>query len=176
MPREFRTQFILSIGITLAVLIVIGTLMFYLRNDLAIKSKEIAQINQHIVDKTNAIKNLDDLQQEQPIATPLFTKMSAAISSQDRLFSVRQNFQAVAKNNNLAFSSGFGSETDATTNVPGRVAIEMTLQGSYNNILAFLKSIESNTGFISVSNIDLIEQPTGGNFTAIITGNIPFYE
>lgn len=160
MPREFKTQFILSVGITFVLLIVICTLMFYLQNDLAQKSAGIERINQSLIDEDSSLKNLSDLQREQPVATPLLAKMGAVIPSEDMLFSVQHNFQTIAQSDNLAFSSEFGSETAPTTNTPGEVAIEMTLQGAYSDIFLFLKNIESGA-FISVSSVDLIEQPAG---------------
>jgi hypothetical protein len=148
--------------------------MYYLQNDIAINSNSIKQVNQALINENSSLKNLSDLQQEQPVAAPALTNMSAIIPSEDMLFSVQHNFQAMAQGDNLAFSSEFGSETAPTANMPGEVAIEMTLQGSYGNVLTFLDNIESSA-FVSVSSVDLIEEPTGGNFSAMITGNIPFH-
>lgn len=174
MPREFKTKLMLNIGITLAILAVIVGVTFYLQSDLSMRSAEILQINQDVANKASALNDFNILQQEQPDAAPLLAKMNAAMPAQDMLFSVQQNFEALAQTNSLAFSSEFGAETNATADSPGLVSIEMTLQGNYNNILAFLKSIEGSTGFISISSIDMTGQP-GGAFNAIITGSIPFH-
>jgi hypothetical protein len=174
MPKEFKKQFVISVGITLALLAVICTLMFYLQSDVSAKATQISQINDEIISKNISLKNLSDLEKEQPAATPLFASMSALIPSEDMLFSVQHNLQSVAQSDNLAFSSEFGSETNPGPSNPGQVAIEMTLQGAYSQILAFLKSAESEN-FVSISSIDLIQEPSGSNFNAIITGNIPFH-
>lgn len=176
MPREFKVKFMLSIGITLALLVVIVVAMIYIHGDISANSSDIAQINQAIANKTNTLKDLSSLEQQQPVAAPLLAKMNAAVLSQDMLFTLQQNMQTMAKNNNLSFSSQFGSETPGTNSTPGYVAISMTLQGSYGSILSFLKSIEGNAGFISISSVDLTQQPSGGNFNAIISGNIPFHD
>ncbi len=156
-------------------LVAVVVLMVYLQNDLSSKSDQIAQINQSIVNKTAALKNLQDLEQQQPIAAPLLAKMSSTIPGIDMLFVVQQNLQALAQSQNLAFNSSFGTETDATASTPGGVAIEMTLQGNYNAILGFLNSVENSGALISISSVDLTGQPAGGNFSAVITGNIPFH-
>ncbi|MCL4405292.1 MAG: type 4a pilus biogenesis protein PilO [Patescibacteria group bacterium] len=176
MPREFKVKFALSVGITLALLAVIVIAMLYIHGDLSNNSAAIAQINQAIASKDNTLKNLNLLEQQQPLAAPLLAKMDAAVPSQDMLFTLQQNMQAMAKSDNLSFSSQFGSQTPSTNSTPGYVAISMTVQGSYSSILAFLEGIEGSTGFVSVSGVDITQQSSSNNFNAIISGNIPFHD
>ncbi len=174
MPREFKTKFVISIVITLVILVIVIAAIFYLQGDINNKSNTIAQINQGVINKTDALKALTNLEQQEVIATPLLQKMNSVLPSQDMLFSLQQNLQTMARNDSLAFSSQFGAETSPSQATAGEIAIEMTLQGSYNAILTFLQSVESNTGFLSVSSIDITANQ--GIFNANVTGNIPFHE
>lgn len=174
MPREFKVRFALSVGLTLLVLIALGAAIIYAQNDLSTVSGQLAGINQGVVNKTIQLKNLADLQNESSSTQPLIANMVAAVPSEDNLYSVQQNLESIAKNDNLAFSSEFGGENQPGNGTPGNVQIEILLQGNYSDIISFLSSVETTSGFISVSSIDLTAQPAGGEFNATIDGDVPF--
>ena len=174
MPREFKTKFMMNLGITFGALAVLGGLIIYLGYDISAKAYDIGSIRSTLLSNTSDAKNLNSLRTDAKEAAPFLDKLKAILPSRDSLFTVQKDFQTLAQNNQLAFSSQFSAEIPETATQLGKIRLEMLAQGEYNGILEFVKGVDASKYFTNIVNMDLVRQ--GNKFNANLTAEISFHD
>jgi Tfp pilus assembly protein PilO len=174
MPWEFRMKLIVNLATTLVVLAILIGLTFYLRADISAKADTLSSIHGELIERTKAFESLNSLRMDAKSVAPLFDKLRSILPKRDLLFNVQKDFQSLAQANKLGFNSQFGAESPETPDSPGKIRLEMAVQGSYNDILEFVKGIDASPYFINVINMDLVRQ--GGNFNANLSSEVSFHD
>lgn len=125
-----------------------------------------------LVTRSNSLLSLATLRGEFAKANPYFSFLENVLPPRDQLLSFENELESIARKNNVEFNFNFGEEKESSGKDPGRVSFRATVAGSYENILNFLKGIESSKYFIDSSSIDLVKK--GSIFSATVNGKVFF--
>ncbi len=171
MPRGFRSQLTTNIIITLAVFVVLLTLLLLVMKDIKTQATTIKTAKNELKTRVQQLNDLARLREETKLAEPNLAKLEAAVPVKDELFSVRREMEQLAAANNLAVNFTFGNENPKEANL-GSINFEMKLQGGDFNIRNFVNQVESKYPFVRITGLDMVRQEN--DFSASLSGKILF--
>ncbi len=174
MHREFKTRFILSLALTLGLLSVLSLALFLVMRDI---NKQSSYVNLTKSDLKTRVRQLDSLvrlREEAKLAEPELPKLEQALPKKDELFVFRRQLDDLARQNNLTLGFNFGEEKAGDLKGLKSINFDMTLHGDKDNILSFIKKIESGITFIKLKSFDMIRQENG--FSASLKGEVLYNE
>lgn len=174
MQRSFKFCLTSSLSIALGILLVIVIVIVYLGFDIEAKANFISDAQVKLFTRAVNISNLTKLKEQEKAADAAFFKLNNALPKRDALFSVSRDLGDFARNRSLSFGSKFGEEVAPLEDKPGFIRLDMNVGGSYADLVAFIKDMETSSYFINLLNFDIIRQ--GTRFSAIINGEVFFSE
>ncbi|HZX00860.1 MAG TPA: hypothetical protein VFE87_00455 [Candidatus Paceibacterota bacterium] len=172
MHNTFRSRLIYGLSITGGIVIFIMAVVLYLGLDIREKTDVIAQAQGEILSRISQVSDLGKLKGQEKEAQVALLKLNSALPQRDSLFGVSRDLGVFAETRNLAFGSKFGEEVAPKDGKPGFIKVEMNIAGSYDNIIGFLKDIETSSYFINPFSLDLTKQGVG--YTGVINSEIFF--
>lgn len=146
--------------------------VLYLGLDIQKKTDAIAGVQGKISLYISQVSDISKLKSQEAEAQIDLLKLNSILPRRDSLFGVSKDLGTFAKIKNLAFGSKFGEEISSKDDKPGFIKVEMNVEGSYDNIIGFLKYIETGSYFINLSSLDLTRQKEG--YIGAINGEIFF--
>lgn len=159
-------------SITGGVVIFIMAVIIYLGFDVRKKADAIAEFQSQILSHISQVSDLSKLKSQEREAQIALLKLNSALPQRDSLFGVSKDLGTFATARNLAFGSKFGEEVEPKEDKPGFIRVEMNVTGTYDNIIGFLKDIETSSYFINPFSLDLTKQ--GTTYTGAINSEIFF--
>jgi len=171
MIESFRRRLVFNLGILVFLLIVFISLIVFLGKDISQKAGYIAATRNNLNVRLRQLNDLARLREEAKVAEPNLIKLQTLTPTRDKTFSLPRRLEELARANNLGFSFAFGSENPPADNL-GSINFNMTVEGSYQNILSFIRTIETGPYFMKISSFDIIRQESG--FRALLGGSV-FY-
>jgi len=172
MPCIFSFRFIANLSISLGAVFAIIAVIFYLGFDISTKSTFISDTQSKLLTRVLKLDNLAKLKEQERIADAALLKLNNALPKREVLFSVNRDLEGLAALRELGFSSKFGEEIAATEKSPGLIRLDISVQGSYDGIVNFMRDIESSSYFINILNFDIVRQ--GSRFNAFIGSDVFF--
>ncbi|MBI2593001.1 MAG: hypothetical protein HYW37_02550 [Candidatus Colwellbacteria bacterium] len=172
--EDFKKQLLLNTGVTAGVLLVIIGLVVYLGKDIRDKGEIVFLNHSELTAQLQAVKDLAKLREAAKTAGPSRQLLDKALPKRDGLFGLPKEFERMAADKKVGFSFRFGQEGKPDPAQPSKIAFEMTAQGAYNDLLEFVKSVESSPYYINIAKLDVTR--TGEKFNAAIGGEIYFNE
>lgn len=167
-----KSSLIYNLSITGGIVVFILVIVLYLGLDVQKKADAIAKAQKETLFHISQVSDLGKLKNQEKEAQVDFLKLNSALPKRDSLFEVNKNLGVFAEARSLAFGSKFGEEVDSYDGNPGFIRVEMNVSGSYDNILGFLKDIETSRYFINPFGLDLTRQ--GAGYTGVINSKILF--
>lgn len=146
--------------------------VLYLGLDVQKKADTIAEAQGQILAHISQVSDLSKLKSQEREAQIDLLKLNSALPQRDSLFGVSKDLGTFARARNLTFGSKFGEEVAPKDGKPGFIRVEMNVAGSYDNIIGFLKDIETSSYFINPFSLDLTQQ--GAGYTGVINSEIFF--
>lgn len=157
----FNIALTIIIGTTLAVvLIIVGADIKERVSRIAIKRSELA-VQKIGVQSLPQLK--EDFEKARSISALLEKTIPAKAALEQTLIS---RFQTIAKRSNVKLNAAL-SETP--TEKPAYTTLHLKADGSYANLLAFLRGIETEQFLFGWQSLDLSKNETGGYTAVIIT-------
>lgn len=172
MQDNFRSKLIYSLSITGGIIVFILAVTLYLGLDIGKKADAIVGAQGETVSRISSVNDFNKLKSQEKEAQADLLKLNSALPKRDSLFEVSKDLGVFAQSRNLSFGYKFGEEVGSKGGNPGFIRVEMNISGSYENIIGFLKDIESSKYFINPSSLDLTQQNVG--YTGIINSQIFF--
>ena len=172
MLNTFRSRLIYSLSITGGIVVSIMAVVLYLGLDVRKKADVIAQAQGETLSSISQVRDINKLKGQEKEAQVALLKLNSALPQRDSLFGVSKDLGAFANARDLAFGSKFGEEIVPKDGNPGFIKVEMNVAGSYDNIIGFLKDIETSNYFINPFSLDLTKQGVG--YTGVINSEIFF--
>ena len=155
MYNTFGSRLIYSLSITGGIVVFTVAVVLYLGIDIQKKVSAISEVHGEILFNISQVSDLSKLKGQEMEAQVALLKLNSALPQRDSLFGVSKDLGTFADARNLAFGSKFGEEIAPKDGNPGFIRVEMNVAGSYDDIIAFLKDIETSSYFINPFSLDL---------------------
>jgi len=171
MPDSFKKRLIKQFIIACSGITLIAVIIIVLNFDINKRIERIETRKREVIIQSQAILILSDLKKEALRARSDQALLESALPTRDQLISFPRELEQLAKANSVDLGFAFGSETPSTESQPGSIKFTMSLGGSIDGLLDFLKALETNKYFINLSSVDLAKRE-GSRFALGTTGEI----
>jgi len=172
MKDSFRRQIIVKISLAFVAVILMVGAIFFLNSLVSAKAGFIFSTRSDLNNRINLVNQLTQLKAAAAEATPYIEKLSKALPPRDALLSLQVDLNDIAHKYSLGFGFKFVGEESKIGNNIKSAPFQINIQGTYPNIINFLKDLESGSYFISLSDADIVGSPT--SYNASISGQIFF--
>lgn len=174
MHRNFRLRFLLFSGLTLGIVVLIWSGIFFLQGAIKNNADYIKFTRAKLNAQVNQLNDLVRLRGEAKTAESDLPKLRGALPNRDNLLLLPRRLENLAKKYNLAISFDFGVETRGSGSEPGHINFDLNLQGGASNIAAFMEELENGDYFAKLETFDIIRQ--GDSYSAHLKGEAFFSE
>lgn len=159
---------IAGIPLTICLILVVG--LFLLGSDISKQAEKIKQLRETLSAHLQATDSLALLRQDFQQVQPYLPAIQNALPTQDQLVVFSRDLSAIARQNQIDLNSSLGQETSRTSNGLGQLSFTMIGQGSFDNLINFLKAVKSSHYFIKFTGVDFTRQ--NNVFKASLNGEI----
>lgn len=173
MNKEFQRRLLISVGLLLAVILILGGFIVFLGQNIESLRSSIIQTRRELSARSQEIGLLFDLKRDFQEAESYFSILDNALPKRENLYVFNQEVYRFGNMNNLGRPSfGFGDETLPTEDFPGRAKFSIFANGAYDDILNFLIDLERSRHFISIEGFDMTHQ--NNKFNTQLVGEVFF--
>ena len=166
MLDKFKNRAALQIAMAAGLVAVIAVVLFIIGADTKSVADEVIFAKGEIDIQRRQADELARLRGESEKAKPKFAILEEIFPSRDDLFSFPDEISDLAGENGVTARLTFDSEDD------GSIGYKLAVQGSYEGINGFIKAIEDNIPFMSMTSVDVIL--SGDVYNAEISGRVFF--
>ena len=168
MPRDFKSRFALQVTWMVVSVLIVGGALLYLGNDIKGTAGEIVETRRDINTRQEQLNDLARLREEARAAAPRLEILEDALPERDELISLPDKLDSVAGEHDVLLRFSFGGDTEEG------ISFQMTLEGSYANIVAFLGELEGEFFYIVPEEVDVILRDN--RYIATLKGQVYFNE
>ena len=159
----FKKRFLTSVGVTIGIIAIFVAGTIVLGADLGARADRIQNMRITGTERSQAIQSLAVLKEEATRAEQYQSLLETALPTKDDIFNFRSRARAVATDAGVTLGFKFGAEEPATANMPAAVNFQMTVSGSTNHFLDFLRRLEESGYFYNLNVLDLTYTGKGAN-------------
>ena len=167
---DFKKKLILMISIFAVVSAVLLTALIFSGFDIKKRIKQVSELRGEINFQTRAIQNLALLRQDKTEADIYSAELSGVLINRDQLVNFSKDLSIMANQNKIDLGLTIGVETQKTENSPGKTAFTLSVKGSFDDLINFLRTLENSKYFINLNSIDFTRQED--KFKALINGEV----
>lgn len=168
--KEFNMRLITRLGIVAGACFVAVIIISLLSYDIGRRAEMIQGYTKELRARVDASLAISSLKTDFEVAKPYFSVLENILPIRDQLISFPKDISFVAQKNKISAAVSFGTETAATASAPGFVNFSMVLEGSYDDILKFMKEVEHGKYVIDWANVDFSFNKK--NYTGTISGRV----
>lgn len=157
--KKISKNFLLIFGwrglVSFLVIVSIFFLNIYFKSGISSTISRIKTINQEIQGKANILESQFLLKKDSEAAAPLEIKLKEKLASKDDLLQLPKDLSLIAKDTGVEVASSFTGETEEKKGLLGKAGVSITADGSFTNIIRFLKRVESSRFLVQFDNFDV---------------------
>ena len=157
MKDPFARQLWLSFSIIGTAIVGAAIVLFFVLSDVNIRAGVIARSQTAVATRNGDLAALTKLQADAPAAAGYETAFTKLLSTQDNLIQFPRQVQSLAAAYNVVVQASFISDPSVPTpGVAGVVSFSLNASGKPDDLLAFLKNIETqSTQFlVAIDSVD----------------------
>ncbi len=170
--HNFKRSLVINGLIVVASVLVAATGIFLVISLIKSDLQKVSVFKDGVKKYREQVLALTILRQESVANSESFSKLRKALPQRDDLFSFRKSMELLAGEKNLKLGFSFGTETAPKDNEPGSVSFDMSLGGTLNNSISFIKQIELGSFAAELSQVNI--SGNGSEFSTRINGKIFF--
>jgi Tfp pilus assembly protein PilO len=171
MPDSFKRRLIRQLIVAFSCVIFIALIIIVLNIDINKRTARIEERKLQVLMQAQSILVLSDLKKEAIQAQSDLALLQSALPTRDQLISLPRELEQLAKTHTVDLGFSFGSESPSTETQPGSIRFTMSLGGSLDDLLNFMRAFETNKYFINLSSVDLSRRE-GTRFSLGTSGEI----
>ena len=158
--------------IAIGSVLVVGLLLFFLRNDIIRRSDLVKDLKLRLASRNRAVSSYVTLKEDLQTAREYERILENRLPIRESLINFKKEVTDLALRDNVEIGFTFG-ETQTVETEPDfeRLVFSVSSRGLYEDNLAFLERLESHRYFIGVSTISLTKEQDDmyrGVFTGVI--------
>lgn len=167
MPSKPKSRYITNITIAVGAVIGIVVLLIVIGADTEKIAGDVVSTRNELKTEIEQISRLAQLRDEAKLAEPKFAVLENILPKKDELFSFPAKIEELAKSQGLSSKFSFGAESEKS------IQYSIIIQnGTYEEILRFVKTIEEDKPFMSIGSLDMVSG--GSGYNATINGTLFF--
>lgn len=166
MVQGFKRRLFIQVGIALALIVLFTIFIVLLNSDINKRELSIEVSKEKLALRNQTIRLLSSSNDDLKKAQPLLANLKSILPNHDQLFTFKDEIAQTAKGYGVSIGIDFpkGGEQPGSETQPGSVKFEMTLSGSYENLVSFLKAFEMHRYFMQIDGIEIIIGKTADEF------------
>jgi len=168
---DFKKRLILILSISLSIILVLGGLFYYFRNDILKRATKINSYRQELASRVSILDRIYVLEQEYTKSLPYFVKLTEALPTETEMVNLEEVLKSLAGQNDLDLSFRFGLLNEATEQEPKNYSFNLILTGEKDNILKWMDGLQKLNYTIRVDQIELTQTSSQG-YSAKILGRV----
>ncbi|PIR98043.1 MAG: hypothetical protein COT89_01200 [Candidatus Colwellbacteria bacterium CG10_big_fil_rev_8_21_14_0_10_42_22] len=167
---------IINLSIIVGFFVFIVPLLVSLGGEVEDRAESLRQERGRIASRSESISRLADLRKTADEAKSAYVVLQNILPQREELFSFSDYLESISKSNGVNTQFSFtGEETSSGPDAPGQSAFRVVNNGSFQNILSFIKDIENSNKFlVKLSGVDLTG--SGKEYRATISSLVFFYD
>lgn len=158
---DFKKRLILILSISLSIILVLGGLFYYFRNDISKRVIKINSYRQELASRASILNRIYVLEQEYKKSLPYFAKLTEALPTETEMVNLEEVLKNLAGQNDLDLSFRFGLLNEATEQEPKNYSFNLILTGEKDNILKWMDGLQKLNYTIRVDQIELSQTSFG---------------
>jgi len=170
MITNFKKRLFITIGIPLAICLILSLVLFFIGLNITSQTAQIEKLKGDLFNRQQLAQSLASLKQGAEQAQPYLTELENILPSQDQLLGFSRDIGIIAGQNKLNLNTTLGQQISQSGDGLRQTDFTSTAQGSFDNFINFLKSLENGRYFIKLNTLDLTSQD--GDFNMLIKGQI----
>jgi hypothetical protein len=167
---EFKKRLLIAISIPATISLVLLIAIFFLASDIGNLANKIYQTRKDINFGLQAINSLAGLRQDYEQAKIYMPEVGGILPSKDQLLSFSKDMNTMAKLNQVSLNLNIGQENRPAASQLTQIDVSTAGQGTFNNLLSFLKTVENSRYFIKFGSLDF--QQANYNASLNLSGKI----
>ncbi len=163
----------LTIGLSLGISLFLIAILFFIGSDITKRIDQIKQIRADLLFRQQLTESLALLHKDSQEAQNYSSELENILPTRDQLLNFPHDLSTIARQNKIELNSSLGQETSGAVEGLKKVGFTMATQGSFDNFINFLKSLETGRYFIDLGSIDFSRQ--NNNFKAFMNGGVFYF-
>lgn len=168
--KDYKSRLVLNISLPAMTAVVILLLCLWLSSDISRRALLIQEKKNNLASRAEKLESLAALKSDFLSAKPYFSILENILPTKDQLIKFPRVLSDLARENKINFGTTFGEETKSTETSPGSIAFSLSVAGSYDKIVNFIKTAESGSYILSWSSIDIRDGGDGSR--GVISGKV----
>ena len=152
---DFKKRLILILSISLSIILILGGLFYYFRNDISKRVIKIDSYRQELASRATILNRIHLLEQEHTKSLPYFEKLTGALPTETEMVNLEEVLKDLAGQNDLDLSFRFGLLNEATEQEPKNYSFNLILTGEKDNVLKWMDGLQKLNYTIRVDQIEL---------------------
>ena len=167
----FKKALFKHIGIALGIIIILALFIVALNGDINSRAAAINAAHDELALRAKTIDLLTGSNSDLKKADELLLNLQGLLPNKDQLIDFPRELQRTAKSYAVEVGFSFGAERTSTPEAPGAIRFTMTIAGTYDDVVDFLKFVEGHKYLISLDSID-IRRSNKETFSLLTSGEI----
>jgi len=167
---NFKKRLLIIIGIPLGVCLILATALFFIGSDIAKRTEQIKQLRSEIIFGLQSTESLAILSKEAEQAKNYIVQLENILPQRDQLVTFPRDLNIIAKQSQVDLNATLGQEISESTDGLRKTDFSITGQGSFDNLINFLKLFEGGQYLVSLKMLDFTQQD--GGFKTLLTGQV----
>lgn len=145
MQGHFRRTVFISVTVIVVSFAAAGLGLFVVSKDLNVQVDAIVKSRELIRDRAVQVAELTNLEKDAPLANAYRQSLDALLPNEDQIYDFTRYLDLLARTHRVSIDFRFDSSVSATTESPGYAAFSVGANGFAADLVAFLKSLETES-------------------------------
>lgn len=167
---DFKKRLLILIGVPSAISLFLIIGIFYLTSDISKLSDQIYKLRKDINFGLQAADSLPVLRQDYEQTKIYLSEIGSILPNKNELLGFSKDLNTMAKQNQINLNLNIGQESPRNAKKPVEIDLSVAGQGTFENLLSFLKTVENSRYFIKFNNFDF--QQDGQKSSLNLSGKI----
>lgn len=168
---EFRRRLTILISISLGIIFVFSAAIVFLAYDIVNRTNRITSLRGELSSRREGIQSLASLRQDFEKSKIYSANLQNVLPTRDQLLKFSPDLNTIATQNKINFSSSLGNEERGENTKVGETSFNITAQGSFENLINFLKDVSNSRYPLKFVSLDLV-QDQKNEFKISLTGKV----
>jgi len=169
--NAYKKQLVKKIGIAVGVIVLLALFIMLLNMDINKRIAAVTEAKTAIALRNQAIELLTGANSDLKKAEPLMVELQSFLPAKDELINFPRELQRIGQQYLVDVGFSFGTEELGKDGKAGNIKFTLTIDGTYDSIVDFLKYVEGHKYLISLDSVDL-RSSGRDNFSLFTSGQI----
>jgi Tfp pilus assembly protein PilO len=168
---DFQKKLFTHVSVAVGIVALLFLFLFLLNKDIAARAERIEVSKGEVALRMKTIELLTGANSDLKRAEPLLANLQTFLPNKDQLINFPRELQRAAKVYAVDVGFTFGAERPALPQVPGGIKFTMTISGTYDNVVDFLRTVEEHKYIVSLDSVD-VQRSAKDTFSLLTSGEI----